>query len=85
MSRPNASLQTLLEKLLLAGWVSATGTAQGSGRRVIRGIAWTDEGLMNCSAIGILLENIEANGGRLANAEILALRALIQEQGKGAR
>jgi hypothetical protein len=85
MTQPRVSLQSLLEKLLLAGWISGTGTSQRDGKRMIRAIGWTDEGLINCSAIGILLEDIEAKGGHLADAEVLALMTLIRTQGNGAR
>ena len=67
-------LETLLEKLLRAGWISATGTVQRDDV-VYRCILWTDEGLMRTAAMAIFLEEVGPT-----DAELLCLRRVIQDQ-----
>jgi hypothetical protein len=65
-------LDSLLEKLMRAGWVSSAATLDRQGHRV-RGVLWTDNGLRDSIAVGMLIQPI----GELSEAEWMAFRHLI--------
>jgi hypothetical protein len=82
MPRSPTPLESLLEKLLLAGWVIRTGTLDRKDRSRIRAIEWTDEGVKTCATIGVLVDMIEDNTGQLSPAEILAFVTLVKDQSR---
>lgn len=67
-------MESMLEKLLQAGWISGTGTVQRDGK-LHRGILWTEAGLTRTAALGLWLEEVN-----LSEGEFLCLRRLIQGQ-----
>jgi hypothetical protein len=75
--RPKDSLETLLQKMLLAGWISSTGTIEKSGSR-IRGILWTDSGLERSVAVAVILKEL----GDLTDGEWKSFRRIIADHSK---
>jgi hypothetical protein len=67
-------MESMLEKLLQAGWISGTGTVQRKGR-IHRGILWTDQGLTRTLAMAMFLEEVD-----LTDEELLCLRRVIGGQ-----
>lgn len=60
------------------GWISSAGTVEREGKR-FRGVLWTEEGLQLSVALAMLLQEMEAKGGRFTDAELLCLRRLIRD------
>jgi len=50
-------MEALLQKMLLAGWISSTATIEAKGSR-IRGILWTDAGLERSVAVAVILREL---------------------------
>jgi len=72
--RPKDSLETLLQKMLLAGWISGNGTIEAEGSR-LRGILWTDIGLERSVAVAIILKDL----GKITDGEWKSFRRIIAD------
>lgn len=69
--------ESILGKLMRAGWISASGAVDREGIRT-RGVLWTDTGLTRSVAIAIFLEEL----GELSDDEWRCFRRLIREHAR---
>jgi hypothetical protein len=73
MSLESYPIESLLLKLLHAGWITGTGTVEREGV-CLRGVLWTDEGLQRSVGVAMMLQEL----GELSDAEWRCFRSLIR-------
>ena len=80
MQRSQEPFDSLLKKLMTAGWVAQIGSINKKDGTNLKGIAWTEEGLTATSAISILIEDLERRSTKLTRVELLLLHEIIRKQ-----
>ena len=78
MSATPPHMQNLLDKMMRAGWVSATGFQDKTEGSSVGGIRWTREGISRLRLIAGVVAEIERAGGSITNEEMPFLKALAQ-------
>jgi hypothetical protein len=71
-------MQNLLDKMMRAGWVSATSFHDKTEGSSVGGIRWTGDGIARLQVIAGLITEIERAGGSITNEEMPYLKALAQ-------
>ena len=69
-------LNSLLDKLIIAGWVSGTALSVRSDGAKVAKIAWTSLGKQRMGDLQALLEEIEGKGEELTQHEMPYLKLL---------
>jgi hypothetical protein len=80
MPRVPSPLESLLNKMLLAGWITEVGFLKKPHGKAIRGIAWSDQGLLRSVAIGLFVAEIDRVSGLFTDSELLLLVRIIRAQ-----
>jgi hypothetical protein len=76
MSENPDYMQSVIEKMMRAGWAEKTITQDQSSGNQFRGISWTKDGVVKLTTINVLILEIESISGRLSQNELIALREL---------
>lgn len=83
MSSDNRQIQTLILKLLNAGWISGPGDHDKTPPPDAHRIHWTPEGQWRLAALLLVFKDLEAKVGVLSNEEVALLKHFATVPSKG--
>ena len=74
MSSIHPDMQSLLDKMMLAGWASASSFQDKGEGHGVGGIQWTKDGIARLAFIAACIAEIEQKAGPITDAEMPYLR-----------